>query len=205
MARAGLRVVALASVFAPLAGLGAIPPRPAPPIYATGNYNLTFHPPRGSTYCPLPRGWVGSDHGTTLFLERPRDCGDAGYSSTSRGFTPDDVARIELFYAYANGDDPQAPHCRRAGFMTLLGHRRPLCRTERGGMISLSVATPYTASTSADVILTLRTRPSRLRGDLAAFGRLAATFRTCTATWSDDRGHRRRYGSGPACARSGWF
>jgi len=206
MTRRVARTFALAFLILPLTALGAAPPRPAPALYATSNYALTFHAPPGTTYCPLPKHWVGSDHGTILFLEPPRDCAGAGYPSIGRGFTPDTVARIELYYGYATEDDPPSrPPCRKAGRLALLGRDRQLCRTDEGGMISLTAAAPYSAASAAEAVLTLRSRPDRLAGDLAVLRRFAAALRTCTATWPGRRGRRETFGSGPPCARSGWF
>ena len=72
----------------------------APPVYVSPNYNLSFRSPPGAYYCPLPKGWVGSDHGTILFLQRPARCGGAGYPSSSRGFEPAGLSRIDVYYGY---------------------------------------------------------------------------------------------------------
>ena|SRR5215472_294217 len=50
------------------------PPLPAPGLYVTSNYGLMAKIPKGLTYCPLPEGWEGSDHGTVLFIEPPSGC-----------------------------------------------------------------------------------------------------------------------------------
>jgi hypothetical protein len=206
MARRAARLVALAAVCLPLAGLGAVPPRPAPPIYATANYNLTFRSPAGTTYCPLPSDWIGSDHGTILFLEPPRDCGGAGYPSISRGYAPSDVARIEAYYGYAVDEGPLVlRRCRKAGTLTFLGRARTLCRRNEGGMISLEVVARYDAGATAEAIFTLRSNPARVARDLAAFRRLAASVRTCTGSLRDQQGAIHRWGAGPPCPRSAWF
>jgi hypothetical protein len=206
MARRAARIVAFLFLFLPLSAPGAAPPRPAPAVYATANYALTFRTPRGTTYCPLPRGWVGSDHGTILFLESPRDCGGAGYPSIGRGFTPAYAARIEVYYGYSAADDPPSwPPCSKAGSLVLLGGGQQLCRTDEGGMVSLTATAPYSASSAAEAVLTLRSRPARLAGDLAVLRRFAAALRTCTAAWPGRHGRRETFGSGPPCARSGWF
>jgi hypothetical protein len=205
MARSAARFVALLFLSLPLSGLDAVPPRPAPRIYATANYMLTFGTPPHTTYCPLPAHWVGSDHGTTLFLQRPRDCDGAGYPSSDRGFTPTDTARIEIYYAYSTADDrPSPPPCREAGRLVLLGAERPLCRTDQDGMIVLTAAAPYPASSDAEAVLTLRSRPARLAADLATFRGLAATLQTCTARLREGRGFH-SYGRGLPCPRARWF
>lgn len=200
-----VRLIPIALLSLAPAALPAAPPRPAPRVYATHQYVLTFRTPPGATYCPLPAGWIGSDHGTTVFLERPRDCGEgAGYPSTSRSFAPGNVARINLFYVYRPVDPMPPVRCRRVGRLVLLGRVRPLCRTEEGGMIRISVGAPYRADIAAEATMTLVTRPARLAGDLATFRRVAASLRTCRATWRE----RRRpfsFGSGPPCPRVGTF
>jgi hypothetical protein len=205
MTSAAARLVPIALlILAPAASLGA-PPRPVPPVYATHNYVLTFRTPPGATHCPLPAGWIGSDHGTTVFLERPRDCGaGAGYPSTSRSFAPGNVARINLFYVYRPIDPMPPVRCRRVGRLVLLGRARPLCRTDEAGMIRLSAEAPYRADIAAEATMTLVTRPARLATDLATFRRVAASLRTCRATWRGRRG-RVSYGSGRPCGRAGTF
>ncbi len=194
---------ALGFALLPLASLGATPPQPAPPVYATANYGLTFRSPPGTTYCPLPRRWVGSDHGTILFLEPPRHCGGADYPSIGRGFAPANAARLELYYGFYDATDSPGPApCREIGRLAFLGRDRPLCRADRDGMIAVSVRAAYGADGPAEAVLTLATRPDRLEADLGPFRRLAASLRTCTPLWR--RAGRGRE-SGPPCARSGWF
>src|SRR5687767_6170802 len=116
------------SGYAPAATDGS-EPQPAPRQYMTGMYGLTFAVPDGATYCPLPEDWIGSDHGTTIFLERPGACGGSGYPSSSRDFASD-PARISLFYAYWMGEDePPPPPCKGVGSISFLGEARPICET----------------------------------------------------------------------------
>jgi len=202
------------SLFAP-AGLAAVPPRVAPPAYATANYGLTFRAPRGATYCPLPAGWIGSDHGTTLFLERPRRCGaSASYPSTGRSFAPASLARIRLYYGYVTWDEGEVrpPPCREIGRIPFLGRARPLCRTDDHGEISVEVAGRYVSdrrmeaerAAPSEAVLTLVTRAGRLTRDLAVFRRVAASLRTCRAIWHGPRG-RYTVGIGPLCPDVGTF
>ena len=77
------------------------PPRPVKSEPAIGdftsvNYPMTFKAPASAFFCPLSPDWVGSDHGTTVFLARPKACYGAGYPSSSRGFEPGDFPRIVL-------------------------------------------------------------------------------------------------------------
>jgi hypothetical protein len=63
-------------------------PLPVPALYVTKNYGLMVRVPPRRTYCPLPADWVGSDHGTTVFLVPPADCAaTAGYPSTARSWS----------------------------------------------------------------------------------------------------------------------
>lgn len=94
--------------------------------------------------------------------------------------------------------------CRRVGRLVLLGRVRPLCRADENGMIRLSVGAPYRADIAAEATMTLVTRPARLAGDLVTFRRVAASLRTCRASWRGPNG-RYAYGSGPPCHRTGTF
>jgi hypothetical protein len=55
-------VVAAASLSTPI---------PTPPIFVAGDYALTFRAPPDTTTCALPPDWVGSNHGTVIFLRPP--------------------------------------------------------------------------------------------------------------------------------------
>src|SRR5271156_6676533 len=93
-----------------LAAVAVSAPTPAPSLYVTENYALTFRTPPHTTICALPDSWVGSDHGTVIFLAPPRSCGRPGFPSSSRGFRGN-VPRIEVYYAYRVEETP-APSCR---------------------------------------------------------------------------------------------
>jgi len=165
--------------------LGAASPMAAPPAFATPQYALTFRTPAGASYCPLPENWTGSDHGVTLFLQRPTACGRTGYPSSGRPARPANRPRIEVFYGYYDADERKPPPCHAVGTMDLLGAPRPLCREDgRGGRVSLSVWSDYQADTRAELSLRLETTSQRLEADLAAFRALAASVRTCTAHWT---------------------
>lgn len=207
-----------ALVAAPLAvllpsALFAAAPRPTPPAFATPQYGLTFRTPPGATYCPLPRDWGGSDHGTVVFLERPRACGEIGFASSSRDFSPANVAFVSLYYGYVTDDSPP-PHCQVTGRLALLGRVRPICRDRARGMIWLRVATTYVSDrhmtrsgVPSEAVLTLVTRTSRLARDLIVFRRLAASLRTCSSVWTRDDGRPPfAVGVGARCpARAIWF
>lgn len=183
-----------------------VAPLAAPAEFSSSQYGLTFHTPVASTYCPLPTEWVGSDHGTTVFLESPTHCGGAGYPSTSRAFEPDDVARIDLFYSYRSGDDElPAPPCQRVDTLIFLGAQADVCEERRGALVSRSVIARYSADVPAQAILTLTTREERLTADMATFRRTAATFRTCSSVLRGPKG-RFTIGVGAPCPKASfWF
>ena len=188
-----------------VAASGAAGPKPAPARYATGNYGLTFSVPRGATYCPLPRNWVGSDHGTTLFLERPRRCGGAGFPSSSRGFAPETVARIDIYYGFSFGDDAPRLACHRVGTIAFLGGTRPICETREGGGVVRSVTGLYdSVGAEAEAVVTLVSRPERLSRDMVAFRALARSLWACNGGWRRPDGS--LMGKGRPCPKGvRWF
>jgi hypothetical protein len=181
--------------------------KPAPREYMSGMYGLTFAVPPGLTYCPLPEDWIGSDHGTTLYLEPPRSCGGAGYSSSSRRYDPRDLARITLYYGYWMGDDAPPPQpCKRVGAIRFLGKARPVCETDEGGLIMRSVTARYMADNEAEAVLALVTRPGRDASDMADFAAVAASMRPCAATHHGRDGSQFTVGTGAPCpATAVWF
>jgi hypothetical protein len=153
-------------------------PLPAPAQFVSGLHALTFHTPAKSTYCPLAADWVGSEHGTTIFLTPPRRCGGAGFASSSRGWDGE-AARIDVYYGYWMGEDiSAAPPCRRFGSVRLFGKDRPLCR-EKGKALVFDATARFTGDGDSEIVLTLSTTPNRLTADLATFRAMAASVRTC--------------------------
>lgn len=164
-------------------------PRPTPPMFMSLDKNITFQAPPGSTYCPLPRGWVGSDHGTVIFLAPPQSCVGAGYASIARTWTGSEVPAISVYYGYdvVDPDDRESPEpCHEIGRAPLLGAERPLCRSQNIDGISVRAEVAYPATGAeedipADVAFMLQTTPERLDQDLAAFVALLASVATCEA------------------------
>ncbi|WP_114950784.1 hypothetical protein [Sphingosinicella terrae] len=158
--------------------------RPAPPTFVSVNYGLTFPSPPGVYHCPLPIGWIGSDHGTTLFLAPPATCGGAGYSSSSRRSAPVVPPHIRLYYGYVAWDDPVQTRCSGPEAALFLGQRRLLCRREDKARVELSVHAWYVSDADmespTEAILTLVTTRQRLDRDRAAFAALAGRIRTCS-------------------------
>ena len=186
-----------------MAAAAIVAPRPAPPVFVTENYALTFRSPEHTTYCPLAPDWVGSDHGTTLFLTPPRECGGAGYPSSSRAFSPNGP-RLEVYYGYLDADEPLPP-CRHAiGRFKLVGRLRPLCQSTEDGMLRISIDARYTADSSAEVEVAVVTNPQRLQSDLQALKLLSASLRPCRVSWSSD-GKPGSMGTGRACPAGGRF
>ena len=190
-----------------LAALIAFPacaagPLPAQGTFVSPSYAITFVASPGLTYCPLPDNWVGSDHGTILFLLPPRTCDGAGYASMARGFEPPTVPRIEV--EYERWDDAfHSPPCQQVGHIRFLGRLHPLCRSRWRGMVVREVSGLYIADDQTEAILTLVTFPSRLSRDLMILRALAASARPCAIPWQDAQGHEHVEGSGLRCKKNG--
>jgi len=196
----GLAMAALAAISIPL---------PTPRAFVSEQYGLTFQTPPISSYCALPKDWVGSDHGMVIFLLRPKRCYGVGYPSSGRGFEGN-PPRIEVFYAYDVGDDDEEqgpPPCEEVGRVMFLGKVQPLCRVSSRKDIQVSISAKYKADIAAKTTLTLVTSATRLKSDLRKFKTLLRSAKTCTATWHDDKGHPPfTTGSGPPCpADARWF
>ena len=181
-------------------------PKPAPPVFVSVNYALTFRSPPNAMICPLAPDWVGTDHGTTIFLAPPGDCGGAGFASSNRGFS-NTPPRIEVYYQYWLHDpNTPPPRCRRTvGSIKLIGKARPLCRAKDNGTLELSASAAYSADARAWVLVSLVTTPDRLKADTAALRNLAASVKPCRQTWSTTDGRSGVFGTGAACPADGVF
>jgi hypothetical protein len=202
-----LRPLVLSALLTISTAAGAAPdarPLPTPPKYTTPNYAITFDVPRNTTYCPLPKGWIGSDHGTTIFLAPPKLCGGAGYPSSGRGFEPAQTPRIEVYYGYVDDFAPEP--CLVAGHARLFGRQQALCRSERDGMEVLTAHGYYETDTAAEVYLSLAVPAKDEPQYMRAFLELVASVRTCRPAWSDDGKpiSTSHIGDGSPCA-GGWF
>jgi hypothetical protein len=187
-----------------VASLGT--PVPTPPIFVAGDYALTFRVPVDTTTCTLPADWVGSNHGTVVFLRPPKECGGVGYPSSSRSFS-DDVPRIEVFYAYWDDDlGTGFEPCRRViGRIKFIAKTRKLCETRQGPDLRISVSARYTADAPAWVELTLVTTPERFGVDLKTFRQLAGSVTPCKVSFSGGAGKSDSIGVGAACPAGGKF
>jgi hypothetical protein len=184
----------------------ASPPKPAPPIFNSLNYGLTFRAPLNTTICPLPENWVGPDHGSVIFLSPPVDCGVAGFPSSSRD-VPENTPRIELYYQYWLREPPTPPpSCKRpVGVAWIMNKSRPVCRTMASGLVTVSVNGVYRPDGPAWAQVTLVTTPERLVGDMRAFRALARSVQPCRSTWSTDDGGHGTTGTGKRCPAAGLF
>jgi hypothetical protein len=182
------------------------PPRPAPPLFASPNYGIMASIPSGLTYCPLPTDWVGSDHGTEIYLTPPAGCRRyEGYSSSSRGET-NSVPTISLFYA-SNVVEVDLPNysgpprneselmkvtCEDSQIsapngLTLLGKPAVGCRYNHGDQVTITVAQLYSLEKSrlneapdCELIVTLATTWPRLAKDLRIFAAITTSISICT-------------------------
>jgi hypothetical protein len=185
-----------------------LPPRAAVGAFASVNYAITFTAPADVTYCPVPDGWTGSDHGTVMFLERPRFCQGIGYPSSNRGFEPN-VPRFEVYYGY-DLDESEARSastfkCHRVGTLALLGTPRALCKLPDRHRVVLWSRATYSVGSPAEVVLTLVTTSRRLDSDLNRFRQFATTVHSCKHVERDEKGKIDSWGVGPQCPQGAWY
>jgi hypothetical protein len=188
-----------------LAAAGLCPPTAAPPVFASGK-SITFRSPAGAWICPLPKDWIGSDHGTTLFLERPRSCERQGYPSSERNYYGSPATcRIEVFYWYWMGEDEPAYRCHRSGTLTFMGKARSLCLIRHRGMVTFWSQARYFADIDAAISISLVTHPARMSADLKLFRQWARGVRACRIHDKDAKGKSIAYGPAPDCPKEGVF
>lgn len=191
---------------------GAGRPQPAPPLYVTENHGLMASFPPGLTYCPLPRDWVGSDHGTEVYLVPPAACGvSTAYQSSDR-FPASRVPTIGLYYAFnvveiehksGQYSPPRTsrevlamyctePHARAPAGIQLLGVPAAGCLIEHGQFVEVRVAGVYSAASATDeipdhiLIVSLTTTKDRLGKDLRVFKMVAGSIHVCTPHGAPD-------------------
>jgi hypothetical protein len=192
--------------------LGSGRPQPTPPLYVTENHGLMASFPPGLTYCPLPQDWVGSDHGTEVYLVPPAACGSsAGYQSSDR-FPASPVPTIGLYYAFnvveiehksGQFSPPRTsrevlalyctePHTRVPVVIQLLGVPAVGCLIEHGRSVEVRVLGVYSAARAADglpdhiLIVSLATTKDRLSDDLRVFKAVAGSIHVCTPHGAPD-------------------
>jgi len=211
-------MLALAGLAAAAIAAAETRPRSAPSLFNAGEYALTFHVPKGATYCPHPQNWVGTNHGTRIFLKPPGRCVDADDPSIVQGFAPHTTPRIEVYYWYDVLPDQErapAPACRPVASTTFLGRSTLVCRDADWdlprGMIALTVSGKYEADVAAEAAVTLITTSERQERDLATFLAVVRSVRPCRQTMiSKDLAGRtvstEHIGHGPVCPSAGrWF
>ena len=186
---------------------GTAPSQRAPRVYATQNYGLTFRVPPHAFYCPLPKDWSGSDHGTVIFLEPPGSCSGGGLASSSRRFERD-VSRIEIYYGHDLSDDaPSEPRaCDRVAQVRFLGSDTPVCRSMDNGAITLRARGKYRSDAPAEADFALVTTAARLAHDFTVFRELLASAKACRTKGMKQQGRSDRGAPDVACPTEGrWF
>jgi len=183
--------------------------RVAPKVFVTANYALAFRVPPHSFYCPLPDSWVGSDHGTVIFLESPGYCGGSGYPSSSRSFERE-VARIEIYYGFDQSEDDGSltaqQRCDAIAHWRFLNRRTAICKTTEREKIILTAEAKYMTYAPAEAAFSLVTTASRLADDLVTFRALLASARPCRVKWKHENGRTERFGTGGPCpSGANWF
>jgi hypothetical protein len=194
------------------------PAQPTPQLYVTTNYGLMAKIPNGLTYCRLPDGWTGSDHGTVLVLDPPSGCIPShSYPSSDRP-TPEFVPAISLYYEHnvadierANGDSSpprtsaeyvkqscEKPYARIPAGLTLLGRPGVGCRRDDGDRVEIAMAALFWSGREG-VIVTLSTTLERLSRDSHMLARVTSGLSVCKPEW--DKSTRRV----PACPDAPWW
>jgi hypothetical protein len=193
-------------------------PEATPRLYVTNNYGLMAKIPKGLTYCRLPEGWSGSDHGTVLFLEPPPACIPShAYASSSRP-TTEFAPAIYLYYEHnvaeidrgsGESSPPRTsaeyarqscdrPYLRIPPGLRLLGRPAVGCRHDDGDRVEIALAALYW-SRDEGVIVTLSTTRKRLPQDLPMLAKVAGAVSVCRPNW--DRSKRLV----PACPDAPWW
>lgn len=186
-----------------------VAPRRAPSLFATDIFGLMALIPSGLTYCPIPPGWVGSNHGTELYLVAPTGCHrEMGYSSSDRG-PLNSVPTISIFYAYnvpelelpgyegppRNAEELRQLECDQPYLplpdgLTLFGKPAVGCRYDRGDEVKIRLVQLYRLEPSnqrktgeppdCELEVTLYSSRKRLAEDLRIFGAITKSFALCT-------------------------
>jgi hypothetical protein len=185
----------------------AVAATPAPPIFVSGKA-VTFRSPPGTTICPLSDDWVGSDHGTTLFLEPPKGCGGTGFPSSARHWDDDRLTRhMAIFYAYWMGEDePPPPACQPFDKVTLMGSERQLCASRIPGGMRLWARARYVADSESWMEVSLTTRGETLPEDLRRFRAWTTSIHACRIHWrAEPNAKKAVFGPAPDCPPKGVF
>jgi hypothetical protein len=193
-------------------------PQPAPRLYVTSNYGLIAKIPNGLTYCRLPEGWVGSDHGTVLFLKPPSGCIPShSYPSSSRP-TTEFAPAIDLYYEHnvaeidrgkGESSPPRTsaeyaqqscdkPYLRIPPGLKLLGKPAVGCRRDDGDRVDIALAALYWSGNEG-LIVTLSTTRGRLSHDLPMLAKVASAISVCKPNW--DKSKRAL----PTCPDAPWW
>ena len=195
-------------------------PSPTPRLYVTHNHGVAIRIPPGLSYCPLPDGWVGSDHGTLLYIVPPAACppvAEAEHASS---------AFIGVYYGfnvaeYARADGTQGPPRSAAELLhltcpaprslpgvILLGRPALLCHSAKGPVVTIASGALFYLEPPAPgryvqgraLNITLATTRPRLHRDFRLFARLLAQVSICTPEWA-----RRTSGRAACPTRATWW
>ena len=136
------------------------PPLPAPAMFSTHNYELTFAIPPGLFRCPYAPDSIGSDHGITIYLLKPNGCSPG--SPVAAGNEPG-WPQVIVFYSYNVAEYPPGAgpprtnarlftvHCMspaaiRFEAARLFGKPVDLCVRKRGRVVELEAQSLYQQS-----------------------------------------------------------
>ncbi len=175
---------------------GSRPPKPAPPLYVSQKFGLTFKVPSGLSYCPLPKKWVGEDEGTVLFLQPPSACLDNGATSSSTRLITGFVPSVTVYYRDNAGRydnfDGNIPPLRSSlelahqfcpgplhSELKLLGEPAFTCHVDLAGKkVRILLSTLYDFEHKI-LAVTLLTTQDRLAGDQRVFENVVAAIAAC--------------------------
>jgi hypothetical protein len=200
-----LHRLAASGVLLSLVSAGPPDPASTPGTFTTDNYNLSARIPARLFHCPYPEGWVGSDHGISIYLVKPKACSPDGPAAADAEAAR--LPRIQLFYAYNNADsvtgpgdearpfrtnaelvanDCRPPASRLPGGLTLLGLPAAGCVHRHGTAVSVFTATVYSQDPGSApdepdsyLFVSLETTSRRYLGDLKTLRALVAGMRVC--------------------------
>lgn len=187
---------------------GADQPRPAPPVYVTEKHGVMASFPPGLTYCPLPKDWVGSDHGTEVYLVPPAGCRALRSYPSSGRYPGSHVRTISLYYGYnvveiRPGSPPRTrrealqincgePYAPLPAGIQLLGFAAVGCLIENRGSVEVLVVALYNLEGAQqeapdhELVVSLMTTRNRLADDLRVFKAIARDIRVCTPDWAKE-------------------
>jgi len=203
-------------------------PKPAPGLFATDTFGIIARIPRGLTYCPLPSNWIGSNHGTDVYLVPPAGCDEGvGYVSAGRPLTTI-VPTISIYYGYnvltldspnysgppRNAEELKQIICDKPYLplpekLVLLDMPAVGCRHDHGDQTEIKVMQVYrldhanrenpSEPPDAELEVTLYSSKPRLADDLKSFRATTRSITQCTP------GHARPTRRWPTCPQNAFW